>query len=267
MKKHSITAVITFSGLIAVFLAGCATVPLTGRRQMNLIPSSQMSSMGASNYKSFLSQVKLSKDAKKVAMIKRAGRKTAAATEEFLRENGLESDLKYYDWEYNLIDDDKTINAWAMPGGKIAFYTGILKLAKTEDEVAVIMGHEIAHVIANHGNERMSQMLLVQFGGIALNKLLEQKPEETKKVFMSAFGMGAQMGVLLPFSRKHEYEADRIGLNLMYKAGYKPKAAVKFWRKMTELSKGSPPEFLSTHPASSKRVEELEKYIPKLGKN
>lgn len=260
-----ITAVIT-GGLAFAYLGGCATVPLTGRRQMNLIPASQMSSMGANNYKVFLSKAKLSNDSAKVAMIKRVGSRIATVAEEFMKEKGLGSDLKYYKWECNLIDDDRTINAWAMPGGKIAFYTGILKLAATEDEVAVIMGHEVAHVLAKHGNERMSQMILVQFGGLALNKLLEKKPEETKKIFMSAFGMGAQVGVMLPFSRKHEYEADEIGLNLMYKAGYDPQAAVRFWQKMMKLSKGSPPEFLSTHPASSKRVEKMQENIPKLGK-
>lgn len=267
MKRiNKITAVISIVPIL-ICLAGCATVPLTGRKQMTFIPASQMSAMGVNNYKVFLSKAKLSNDSVKVAMIKRAGSRITAAAEEFMEERGQGSDLKYYKWEYNLIDDDRTINAWAMPGGKIAFYTGILKLATTEDEVAVIMGHEVAHVLAKHGSERMSQMILVQFGGMALNKLLEKKPEETKKIFMSAFGMGAQVGMLLPFSRKHEYEADEIGLNLMYSAGYDPQAAVRFWQKMMKLSKGSPPEFLSTHPASSKRVEKMQENIPKLGKN
>ncbi|MBN2406200.1 MAG: M48 family metallopeptidase [Elusimicrobia bacterium] len=252
------------AALSFVVLEGCASVPLTGRRQMNLIPSSQMSAMGAGNYRQVMESSKLSGDRDKVEMIRRVGGKISAAAEKFLKENGRSEDLKYYSWEYNLIDDDETVNAWAMPGGKIAFYTGILKLATTEDEIAVIMGHEVGHVIANHGNERMSQMMLVQFGSIALNKMLEAKPEETKNIFLTAFGMSAQIGVLLPYSRKHEYEADWIGLKLMHDAEYDPYAAVEFWNKMIKLSSGSPPEFLSTHPSSSNRVEKMKQNIRKL---
>lgn len=251
-------------GIFAVFLSHCATVPGTGRKQFKLIPNSQMSSMGESSYKEVMAKSKLSADQTKVAMIRRVGENIAKAAEVFLTAQGRESELKYYKWEYNLIDDDKTINAWAMPGGKIAFYTGILKLADTEDQVAVIMGHEVAHVLANHGNERMSQGLLVQFGGLALSKIIQNKPEATQQVFMTAFGLGSTVGLLLPFSRKHEYEADQIGLILMHRSGYKTQAAVDFWVKMTKLSKNSPPEFLSTHPPSEKRVEEIKKHIAEL---
>lgn len=264
MKKNlkGIKIILILSAFI--YTVGCTTVPLVGRRQMAFIPSSQMTAMGEKNYKEVLSQVKLSKDVQKTEMIKRVGKNTAAAAEKFLTEKGMGAELKNYKWEFNLIDDDKTVNAWAMPGGKIAFYTGILKLAETEDEIAVVMGHEIAHVVAKHGNERMSQTLLVQFGSVALDKILQDKPAETKNIFMSAFGAGAQVGVLLPFSRKHEYEADEIGLNLMFKAGYEPQAAVRFWQKMMALSEGSPPEFLSTHPASANRVKRMQENIPLL---
>jgi predicted Zn-dependent protease len=260
-KKH--TGVYLLLTLTLLLSAACATVPLIGRRQMAFLPSSQMAAMGAGNYKQVMSKAKLSGDREKVQMIKRVGSRISIAAEKFMKEKGRAADLKYYRWEYNLIDDDKMVNAWAMPGGKIAFYTGILKLARTEDEVAVIMGHEVAHVLLKHGNERMSQMLLVQFGGLALTKLLEKKPKETKKAFMTAFGMGAQVGVLLPFSRKHEYEADEIGLNIMYNSGYDPNAAVRFWTKMTKLG-GHVPEFLSTHPASQNRVARMQKIIPAL---
>ena len=268
---HIIKQVFSMKNLLiaagmALIAAACATVPLTGRRQMAFLPSSQMAAMGAGNYKQVMAKARLSRDQEKTAMIKRVGGKISVAAEKFMRHKGRASDIKHYKWEYNLIDDDKTINAWAMPGGKIAFYTGILKLAQTEDEVAVIMGHEVAHVLAKHGNERMSQMLLVQFGGLALNKLLEKKPQETQRAFLAAFGMGAQVGVLLPFSRKHEYEADEIGLNLMFSAGYDPNAAVKFWTKMTKLG-GHVPEFLSTHPASQNRVAKMQTVIPSLGRN
>ncbi len=262
--KNLISVVLTISFLI---ITGCATVPLIGRRQMNFIPQAQMASMGRENYKGFLVNAKLSGDRDKVEMIKRVGNRISSSAEEFLKKSGRSSDIKHYSWEYNLIDDDETVNAWAMPGGKIAFYTGILKLATNEAEVAVIMGHEVGHVIAGHGNERMSQMMLVQFGGLALNKFLEKKPEQTKKLFMNAFGIGAQVGVLLPYSRKHEYEADEIGLNLMYNAGYNPQAAVNFWKKMMKLSAGAPPEFLSTHPASINRVKKMQEKIPGLHEN
>jgi predicted Zn-dependent protease len=222
-----------------------------------------MAEMGRSGYGEFLASVKISEDKSKQALIKRIGKRISAAAETFMKNNGMAGDLKYYDWEYTLVDEDDTINAFAMPGGKIVFYTGIMELASGEDELAVVMGHEVAHVIARHGNERMSQMMLVQFGSVALQALLKEKPEETRSIFMRAFGAGSQLGVLLPFSRKHEYEADRIGLHLMADAGYRPSAAVEFWEKMASLH-GAPPEFLSTHPAGASRVRKLREELARL---
>lgn len=250
--------------ILPIIAMTCATVPGTGRKQLNFMSGGKMASMGTESYKSVISQSKLSTDQEKTAMIKRCGQKIAVVAEEFLRSIGKGDDIQYYKWEYNLIDDDNTVNAWAMPGGKIAFYTGILKLTASEDEVAVIMGHEIAHVIANHGNERMSQQKVVETGGMILDTVLQTKSTSSKKTFMAAFGLGSSVGVLLPFSRKHEYEADEIGLKLMYKAGYKPQASVDFWQKMAAMGKSKVPEFLSTHPASQERVDRLKQLITTL---
>jgi predicted Zn-dependent protease len=197
-------------------------------------------------------------------MIRRVGGRIARATEQFLVENGLGHEVSGYQWEFNLIQDDDTINAWCMPGGKIAFYTGILPITRDETGVAVVMGHEVAHAVAKHGGERMSQGLLVQLGGVALAVAMSSKPAETQNLFMSAYGLGATVGLVLPFSRQHEYEADRIGLTLMARAGYDPRAAVGLWERMNEISKGkgAPPEFLSTHPAPTSRIQYIQEFLP-----
>ena len=167
-----------------------------------------------------------------------------------------------FEWEFILIEDEKTPNAWCMPGGKVAFYTGILPYTKDDTGVAVVMGHEVAHALAQHGNERMSQGLLVNLGGATLAKALETKPEMTRNLWLGAFGLGTQVGVLLPYSRKHESEADRIGLILMAKAGYDPNQAVAFWERMSQSGGQAPPEFLSTHPANATRIADLKKHLP-----
>lgn len=266
-SNRSIFTILLF-GLILLLVQACATVPLTGRTQLNLIGDEQITQMSLTNYQKVLRESKLSTNKREVEMIRRVGRRVARATEQFMRENGLESEIKNYKWEFNLIEDDKTINAWCMPGGKIAFYTGILPICQDETGVAVVMGHEIAHALAEHGNERMSQGLLVSLGGIALAVALREKPAQTQALFMSAYGVGATVGVMLPYSRKHEYEADRIGLTLMAKAGYDPNAAVGLWTRMAHLSKGkTPPEFLSTHPASENRIQFIKQYIPEAMKS
>jgi predicted Zn-dependent protease len=197
-----------------------------------------------------------------VQMVRRVGRKIAEAAEGFLRDLGRESQIENYEWEYNLIEDDKVVNAWCMPGGKIAVYTGILRFTKDETGLAVVMGHEVAHAIAGHGNERMSQALLANMGGLALSVALSSKPKQTREISMIAFGVGATVGVLLPYSRLHESEADRMGLMFMARAGYDPRAAVPFWERMNEKGGPRPPEFLSTHPAPASRINNLKAYIP-----
>jgi len=248
--------------ILSAFLA-CATVPITERRGLSLVPEGQPLSMSFQQYGEVLKKSKLSEDPAKVEMVKRVGDKIARAAEEFMRESGMESEIKNYKWEFNLIEDDKVVNAWCMPGGKVVFYTGILPITRDENGLAVVMGHEVAHAIAKHGNERMSQGLLAQVGGIGLSLALSREPAITNQIFMAAYGVGAQVGVLLPYSRLHEREADRIGLVLMARAGYDPREAVPFWERMNEEGKGKrPPEFLSTHPAPETRIKEIQSFIP-----
>ncbi len=247
--------------LTVMMLAGCKTVPLTSRKQMNLLPESMMVEMSLTNYDAFLNENKLSQNQVQTGLITRAGERISKSAERFMKENGLSSNIQYFDWQFNLVENEVP-NAWCMPGGKIVFYTGILPFTQDETGVAVVMGHEVAHAVARHGNERMSQGLLTQMGGIALAVALEEKPEETKQLFMAAYGLGATYGVLLPYSRTHELEADRIGLIIMAMAGYDPNKAVDFWERMAQMDKNHPPEFMSTHPSDLNRINEIKKYLP-----
>jgi predicted Zn-dependent protease len=247
---------------ILVFIAGCATVPITGRRQLDLVSSSEINSMSSSQYQEVLKKGPLSTNQEQVAMIKRVGAKIQKAVEQYMASKGASSQLEGFAWEFNLIQDDKTVNAWCMPGGKVAFYTAILPICKDETGVAVVMGHEVAHAIANHGRERMSQGLIQQFGLSTLGSAMGQNPTATKQIFMEAVGMGANLGVL-KFSRTHESEADHIGLIFMAMAGYDPNQAPKFWERMTAGSNGEkPPEFMSTHPSDETRIKDLNGWMP-----
>jgi len=248
---------------ISILLIACSTVPITGRRQINLIPASQMQTMSFTNYKDFLSQNKVVHKGANAQMVKRVGKRIQLSVEAYFAKHKMSSELKGYQWEFNLVDDP-AVNAWCMPGGKVVVYSGILPVTKNEAGLAVVMGHEIAHAVAVHGNERMSQGMLVQFGGMALDKALEEKPEQTRNIFLSAFGMGAQVGMMLPFSRLHESEADHLGLIFMSMADYDPHTAVDFWKRMSTLKGGAaPPELLSTHPSDETRIKKIEKLIPK----
>ena len=248
--------------LSLLIIVACAEVPLTERRGLHLVPESQVLTLSLQQYDKVLKEARLSKDQKKVNMVKRVGKRIAGAAEGFLRDSGLEHTIKDYQWEFNLIEDDKMVNAWCMPGGKVAVYTGILSYTRDETGLAVVMGHEVAHAIARHGSERMSQSLLVSMGGVALAVALREKPSTTQNLFMAAFGLGANVGILLPYSRVHEYEADRIGLTLTARAGYDPRAAVPFWERMMKQGGSRPPEFLSTHPASEGRITQIKEFIP-----
>lgn len=240
----------------------CSTVPITGRKQLSLVPESQMISMSFSSYADFLKTNTLSADQSNTAMVKQVGSDIAAAVEKYFADNNLKSQLEGYKWEFNLIKNDSTQNAWCMPGGKVVVYSGILSLTKDRNGLAVVLGHEIAHAIARHGSERMSQVLLAQFGGMALNEAIKNKPEETKSIFNSAYGAGAQLGVLLPFSREHELEADKLGLIFMAMAGYDPQTAVSFWERMATAGGSKPPEFLSTHPSDATRISKVKSALP-----
>ncbi len=245
--------------LIILIFASCSSVPLTERKQLRIIPQNQLLSMSFQQYEQVKQESKLSTDKVKVDMINNVGARISKSADEFVRERNLNM---RFEWEFILIEDDNTINAWCMPGGKVAFYTGILPLTENADGVAVVMGHEIAHALADHGNERMSQGLLVQLGGMGLDLALSKEPQATRNLWFQAYGLGAQVGMLLPYSRKHEYEADYIGLILMAKAGYDPYAAVSFWERMSKLGGQKPPEFLSTHPADESRVAKLKEHLP-----
>ena len=260
-KREIRWKLLVYSGLLLT-VAACATVPISGRSQLNLLPSQQLMAMSLQSYEDFLAEHKLSHDAQKTAMVKRVGGRIQKAVEQYLARNGQSRLLEGYNWQYNLVEDE-TANAWCMPGGKVVVFTGILPLTGDETGLAVVMGHEIAHAIANHGNERMSHGLATQLGGMAVSTALREKSQQTRELFMTAYGLGAQVGFMLPYSRLHESEADHLGLIFMALAGYAPETAVPFWQRMAAL-KGNkkPPELLSTHPADQTRIDRIKALLP-----
>ncbi|MBC8470427.1 MAG: M48 family metallopeptidase [Planctomycetes bacterium] len=261
--KHTLKSkMVVLCGLV-LLLSGCTEVAITGRKQFNLVPDSTMNSMGFQAYSEFLTQNTLSKDSSSTQMVKRVGSKIQKAVEQYCAQNNLSDSLQGYQWEVNLIEDDQ-LNAWAMPGGKMVVYTGLLKVTQSEAGLATVVAHEIAHVFAKHGAERMTQGLVVEMGGMALSKALANSPAETKNLFMQSYGVGTQVGVLLPYSRVHETEADHLGLIFMAMAGYNPNEAVNFWQRMSVAKQGSQTlEILSTHPADSTRIRNIQSLIPK----
>jgi len=255
-SKKPIIALVT----LILFLS-CATNPFTGKQTMALVSNDQLFPSSFQQYNQVLSESKVLKGTSKSEMITRVGQRIAVAAERYLDANGFQGYLKDYAWEYNLIESE-TVNAWCMPGGKIAFYTGILPIAESETGVAVIMGHEVAHALANHGQQRMSAGLLQQAGAIGLNVALQD--DENLELYNQAYGIGTSVGGMLPFSRSHESEADEIGLYLMAIAGYNPDEAAQLWKRMNANSGGqAPPEILSTHPANETRIANLTKLTPK----
>lgn len=247
--------------LIGLFLYSCATVPVTGRRQLNLVPNSEILPMSFDQYKQVLKENKLSDNQQQTQMVKNVGRRIQGAVEQYMRQKGLQDQLQGYSWEFNLIESE-TVNAWCMPGGKVAFYTGIMPICKDETGVAVVMGHEVAHAIANHGRERMSEGLVANLGLSSLSVAMGQNPTMTQQLLLQSVGVGTQLG-MLSFSRQHESEADHIGLIFMAMAGYDPRQAPVFWQRMEASSQGQrPPEFLSTHPHPDTRIADLKKNMP-----
>ena len=250
------------TAIIGILLIACSTVPITGRQQLNLLPHQTMLSMSLSQYDQFLKEHQLSQNPAQTQMVKRAGLRIQKAVEQYFAQNGMSDQLSDYAWEFNLVESDE-INAWCMPGGKVVVYTGILPIAGDETGLAVVMGHEIAHAVAQHGNERMSQGLLTQMGGMALSTALQTKPQATQQLWMAVYGLGAQYGLMLPYSRLHENEADHLGLIFMSMAGYDPHAAVDFWQRMAaRKGDAAPPEFLSTHPSDKNRIKNIQSMIP-----
>lgn len=258
--KASIKFLIAFI-LFEAILVACSTVPVTGRRQFSIIPDSEMLSMSYSQYDQFLNENKLSTNTQQTEMVKRVGHKIEKAVTDYLTELQFADMLDGYEWEFNLVEDPN-VNAWCMPGGKVVIYTGILPVTKDEKGLAVVMGHEIAHAIAEHGGERMSQELIRQMGGVALSVALKDKPQETQAMWMAAYGMGSEVGIMLPYSRMHESEADHMGLIFMSIAGYDPREAPVFWERMSANGGQKPPEWMSTHPSDETRINNLNAWMP-----
>lgn len=261
MKK----IIATLSLAAALLLTSCGSVPITGRKQLNMVSDSEVLQSSLQSYTSFMSTAKISTQKTQSAQVTRVGKNIAAATEAYLKAAGMESEIKNFAWEFNLVKSDE-VNAWCMPGGKIVVYEGIMKLVSSDAELAVVLGHEVAHAVAKHSNERMSQQMLAQYGAQALSILTSGKSSTTQAIAQQVYGLGANYGVMQPFSRKHESEADYMGLILMSIAGYNPDVALTFWKKMSAASGSKVPEILSSHPSDATRIADIQKKLPEVKK-
>jgi predicted Zn-dependent protease len=250
--------------VLILLFTSCVHNAITGSKGLTLIPESEMIGMSLTEYKQFISKNNtLPSSDTRVQKVREIGSKVQKAVEDYYRTKNLSKELKNFQWEFNVVED-KSVNAWCMPGGKVVVYTGILPITQNDASLAIVMGHEIAHAIARHGNQRMSQALLLQVGGAAMGVALSQKPQLTQNLFLQSFGIGGQLGVLA-FSRRQETEADKMGMIFSAMAGYNPTEAVDFWKRMATASQGSgkPPEFLSTHPSDTRRIKDIRTYLPK----
>lgn len=250
--------------LILLTVVSCSKNPVSGRKQFKLVSEQELQQMALQEYRQFLSTnpvVSASAD-RDAEMVRRIGNRLAAAVTSYYQSQNLSGSLEGYSWEFNLVNN-KEANAWCMPGGKVVVYSGLLPITQNEAALANVLGHEITHAVFQHGNERMSQGLVQQLGGAALSVAVANQPAQTQNLFMQAYGIGTTVGVMLPFSRNQEYEADRYGIRWAAMAGYNPREAVALWERMMKMSQGNrPPEFLSTHPAEQKRIDQLNKYMP-----
>jgi predicted Zn-dependent protease len=242
-------------------ITACNKVPVTGRKQISLLPENQLIGLSLTNYGEFMTTHKLSNNMSQTQMVKKVGKNIANAVNTYLTEKDSQSLIENYQWEYNLIEEDVP-NAWCMPGGKIVVYTGILPYTIDEAGLAVVMGHEVAHAVARHGNERMSHQIIMEYGVSFLSTFIEEKPEQTQILFQQALGLGAQYGVMLPYSRMHETEADKMGLIFMAIAGYDPQKATEFWERMSKSGGQKPPEIISTHPSDESRIKTMKEFMP-----
>lgn len=261
MKSTSFIKVFLLFFLILSNIA-CIKNAVTGRKQLNLVTNQSLMSMASQEYATFLQANKVVTQTKDALLVKQIGSKIAASITQYYQSLGQSSILAGYQWEYNLIES-KEANAWCMPGGKIVVFTGLLPITKNEAALAAVMGHEVAHALAQHGAERASAQMIQQFGAIGLDAALSSKPNETKAIFQQAFGIGSNVLGVLPFSRKHELEADKLGLFYAAKAGYDPRESIALWQRMEAMGGNQrPPEFLSTHPAEQTRIEQLKQLMP-----
>ena len=245
---------------VAIF-AACSTVLITGRKQLLLVPDSEVLAMSLQSYKQFIDSVPASKDKTNTDLVKKVGKNISTVVETYLKNNGMEAEISNFSWEFNLVKDT-SVNAFCMPGGKVVVFEGILPITQTEVGMAVVLGHEIAHAVAKHSSERMSQQMMVQYGASLTNSLLSNKSEATRSTLNMIYGIGTQYGVMLPYSRKHEYEADQLGLIFLAMAGYDPNEAITFWQRMAANSGGAPIEFMSTHPSDANRIAKLKELLP-----
>lgn len=250
--------------IFLAFILSCVQVPITGRKQVNLLSESDLMKMSLTEYKKFIDSHPIVPDTDpNTQLVKKVGKNIQAAVERFMNSNKkYKQRIAGYNWQFNLTQEDKTVNAWCMPGGKVMVYTGLLPVTQTETALAVVMGHEIAHAIARHGNERMSQQLALQTGGQVLSTVVGTQSATTQTIFNESYGIAAGLGALA-YSRKHETEADKLGLVFMAMAGYNPAEAVEFWGRMAKASKGGGPAILSTHPSDEARIAEIRKFLPK----
>ena len=253
--------------IILVFIAdaiiSCSVVPITGRKQLSFLPESEMIAMGLASYQEFMKENPVSSDKINGTVVKEVGSSISTTVDFFFAANNMGSRLDGYKWEYSLVESDVP-NAFCLPGGKVVIYSGILPYTSDKNGLAVVISHEIAHAVARHGNERMSQQLLLQLGGVALSEAVKNKPEETKSIYNTVYGIGSQVGVLLPYSREHELEADKLGLIFMALAGYDPQTAIGFWERMSTIGGNKPPEFLSTHPSDANRIRKIKEVMPEV---
>lgn len=247
--------------LLIVFMISCSTVPITGRQRINIVSDAEILPASFAQYEGFLKENKISNDAKRTNEVQSVGKNISHAVDKFMRANNMISEANSYRWEFNLIED-KAVNAWALPGGKVVVYTGLLPIAQNEDGLAAVMGHEVAHAFAKHGQERMTSSYGQQLGGVAVAVATNNKDPQTQTLWNTIYGVGSQVG-MLAYSRTHETEADKLGLVFMTMAGYNPQEAINVWTRMSQRADGgTPPEFLSTHPSNETRIKNLKAYLP-----
>ncbi|MDV7188241.1 M48 family metallopeptidase [Lutibacter sp. TH_r2] len=247
--------------LLTLFLVSCSTVPITGRKRINLVSDAQVLPTSFAQYDAFLKENNISRDVKQSSEIQNVGMKISKAVDKFMRANDMVSEANSYRWEFNLIEDE-TVNAWCMPGGKVVFYTGILPICANTDGIAAVMGHEVAHAFAKHGQERMTSSYAQQLGGVAVAIGTANKDPKSSELWNLAYGVGSTLG-MLAYSRTHETEADKLGMVFMIMAGYQPQEAVNVWIRMSERAgSSSQPEFLSTHPSNQTRIKNLKAFMP-----
>lgn len=252
-------------GIVAVFMlllfAGCSSVALTGRKQLLLVSDSEVLSLSNSSFQDYMKTAKPSTNAANTAMVVRVGKRIANAVETYLRNNGMADEIQNFAWEFHLVQDPEP-NAFCMPGGKIVVNEGILPYTQTEEGLAIVLGHEVGHAVAKHSAERLSQQMVASYGGQILSGVLSKKSAATQALAQQIYGLGAQYGVMLPYSRKNESEADHLGLVFAAMAGYNPQAAIPFWQRMASSGSKKVPEFMSTHPSDASRINNIRKLLP-----